>query len=154
MDDDLLTKLEQRLGRLQARQRLGIETDHEAQIFGQGLNFFHIENWYSVHSLIRTVLRLSGLYGRGQRNAERIVIRRNDVVSARLPPAFDGFTLLHISDTHADMNPRAMDRMIELVEGLSYDLCVLTGDYRGRTYGPYDNALKDTARFAEHLKEP
>ena len=43
-DDDMLPTLEKRLGRLHARQRLGIERDHEAQIFGQGLNFFHIEN--------------------------------------------------------------------------------------------------------------
>ena len=42
--------LERRLGRLHARQRLGIEAEHEAQAFGQGLNFFHIENWYSIHS--------------------------------------------------------------------------------------------------------
>jgi hypothetical protein len=34
------------LGRVHARQRLGIETDHEARVFGGGLNFFHIENWY------------------------------------------------------------------------------------------------------------
>src|SRR5690242_768167 len=108
MDDDLLPKLEQRLGRLHARQRLGIEIDHEAQIFGQGLNFFHIENWYSIHSAIRGVLKLSGLYGRGCRNAERIVVRTNDVVSARLPRRFDGFTILHISDTHADISQRAM----------------------------------------------
>jgi hypothetical protein len=40
---------------------LGIETDHEVQIFGQGINFFHIENWYSVHSVIRTTLKLMGL---------------------------------------------------------------------------------------------
>jgi hypothetical protein len=45
MDDAIASKLEQRLGRLHARQRLGIEKDHEAQIFGQGINFFHIENW-------------------------------------------------------------------------------------------------------------
>ena len=32
-----------RLGRLHAKLRLGIETDHEAQIFGQGINFFHID---------------------------------------------------------------------------------------------------------------
>jgi hypothetical protein len=39
-DATLLSKLEQRLGgRLYAKQRLGIETDHEAQIFGQGLTF-------------------------------------------------------------------------------------------------------------------
>ena len=33
--------------------------DHEAQIFGQGINFFHIENWYSIHSFIYTVMRYS-----------------------------------------------------------------------------------------------
>jgi hypothetical protein len=34
MHQDLLAKLEQRLGRVHAKQRLGIETDHEAQAFG------------------------------------------------------------------------------------------------------------------------
>jgi hypothetical protein len=40
IDDALKDKLQLRLGNLHARQRLGIETDHEAQIFGQGINFF------------------------------------------------------------------------------------------------------------------
>jgi uncharacterized protein len=40
MNETVLNKLERRLGRLHARQRLGIETDHEAQIFGQGINFW------------------------------------------------------------------------------------------------------------------
>jgi len=35
----VLNKLERRLGRLHAKLRLGIEMDHEAQIFGQGINF-------------------------------------------------------------------------------------------------------------------
>jgi len=69
MQEDILAKLEQRLGRLHARQRLGIETDHEAQIFGQGLTFVHLENWYSAHSIIRGALKLSGLYWRARRNA-------------------------------------------------------------------------------------
>jgi hypothetical protein len=59
MNEAIFSKLEQRLGRLHAKLRLGIETDHEAQIFGQGINFFHIENWYSVHSVIRTTLKLT-----------------------------------------------------------------------------------------------
>jgi uncharacterized protein len=154
IDDDLLSQLEQRLGRLHARQRLGIETDHEAQIFGQGLNFFHIENWYSVHSAIRGVLKLSGLYGRGCRNAERIVVRTNDVTSAKLPPRFDGFTILHISDTHADISRRAMQRLVELVDGLTYDVCVWTGDFRGATYGPYEAALQETADIVGRLRQP
>jgi len=84
-ETETLLTLERRLGRLHARQRLGIEGDHEAQIFGQGLNFFHIENWYSIHSVIRTILKVTGLYWRGRRNAERIVLNTNQVRSARLP---------------------------------------------------------------------
>ena len=152
--DQLLSTLEQRLGKLHARQRLGIEADHEAQIFGQGLNFFHIENWYSVHSVIRTTLKLCGLYWRGRRNAERIVLRTNDVRSARLPPLFDGFTILHISDTHVDMNQRAMLRLAQLVEGLQYDICVLTGDFRGKTFGSHDAALNGMAKLLDHLRQP
>jgi uncharacterized protein len=41
MDDVIANKLEQRLGRLHATCS-GIEKDHEAQIFGRGINFFHI----------------------------------------------------------------------------------------------------------------
>jgi hypothetical protein len=48
-------------GRVGCTLRLEIETDHEAQIFGQAINFFHIENWYSVHSVIRATLKLMGL---------------------------------------------------------------------------------------------
>lgn len=154
MEKELLSDLERRLGRLHARQRLGIEADHEAQVFGQGLNFFHIENWYSVHSVIRTVLKVCGLYGRGRRNAECIVIRDNDVRSTRLPSHFDGFTILQISDTHVDMNQRAMQQLHKLVDGLDYDLCVLTGDFRGKTFGPYDAALNGMARIMSHLKQP
>jgi predicted MPP superfamily phosphohydrolase len=154
MQPELLASLEQRLGRLHARQRLGIEADHEAQIFGQGLNFFHIENWYSVHSLIRTSLKLCGLYWRGRRNAERIIVNRNEVRSTKLPPQFDGFTILHISDTHVDMNQRAMQYLRELVHGLQYDLCVLTGDFRGKTFGPYEAALKGMARLTDQLRQP
>ena len=98
MTRDIQSDLERRLGPLHARQRLGIETDHEAQVFGQGLNFFHVENWYSIHSVIRNVLRLAGLYGRGLRNAERVELRHNDIKLAHLPPSFDGFCILHISD--------------------------------------------------------
>jgi hypothetical protein len=153
-ENEILTTLEQRLGRLHARQRLGIEADHEAQVFGQGLNFFHIENWYSVHSVIRTTLKLCGLYWRGRRNAEHIVLNRNDIRCDRLPALFDGFTVLHISDTHVDMNQRAMLRLAELVSGLQYDMCVLTGDFRGKTFGSYDAALKGMERLVVHLKQP
>jgi predicted MPP superfamily phosphohydrolase len=141
-------------GQVYARQRLGIETDHEAQIFGQGINFFHIENWYSIHSVIRAVLKLTGLYWRGAANAGRVQVRHHAVSSQKVPRAFDGFTLLHISDWHADINDRAMRRLEEILPGLHYDVCVLTGDYRGATFGPFDATLARMKPVLARIKQP
>ena len=38
---------------------------------------------------------------------------------ANLPDAFRGFTILHLSDLHADMSGPAMRRLIELLPGLA-----------------------------------
>jgi uncharacterized protein len=151
---DIVPQLEARLGRLYARQRLGIEGDYETRIFGQGINFFHIENWYSLHSVIRNTLKLTGLYWRGCRNTTRVQTRHNHINLPGLPPEFDGFTLLHLSDMHVDMNPGAMHRLIELLHEIDYDVCVLTGDYRGETYGPIEETLKGMEQVCTHLKEP
>jgi hypothetical protein len=64
-EEDICELLEERLGRLHARLHLGIEADHEAHVFGQGMNYFHLENSRSSHFVIRTCLRLTGLYERG-----------------------------------------------------------------------------------------
>jgi predicted MPP superfamily phosphohydrolase len=154
VDEDILRKLEIRLGPLHARQRLGIERDHEAQIFGQGLTFFHLENSSWAEWIVRNVLKATGLYWRARQNAERILVKRNDVTFKTLPPLFEGFTILHISDLHVDMNEVAMNRLIELVGSMQYDVCVLTGDYRGRTFGPFQPALDGVARVGTHLKQP
>src|SRR4051794_18429344 len=151
---DIAQRLEERLGRVHARQRLGIEDTHEAQICGQGLNFFHIENWYANPSVIRAVLRASGLYARGKRNAARVRLLTNRVSSPRLPEAFHGFRILHLSDLHADMSGAAMIRVGELVTGLDYDICVLTGDFRGKTFGPFEASLDGVARVLSALTGP
>jgi predicted MPP superfamily phosphohydrolase len=152
--DEADRALESRLGRVYARQRLGIEKDHEAQAFGQGLTFFHIENLPISHAIIEMILRLSGTYWRGRANAAQVRLRNNEVFSERLPPQFDGFTILHLSDLHADMSADAMTEAARLVRGLRYDLCVLTGDYRGRTYGEFCSTLREMLRLRDVLTEP
>src|SRR3974390_93041 len=133
--------LQSRLGRLHAKLRLGIEADHETQVFGQGINYFHIENLAWSHFFVRTCLKLTGLYWRGCRNAAQIEVRHNYVMSPQLPKAFDGFTILHLSDLHADMSQEAMARLKPILNEISYDLCVLTGDYRGQSFGSYEPTL-------------
>jgi len=149
--DPILNRLEKRLGRRYARQRLGIEKDHEAQVFGQGINFFHIENLKPSHALIRIVLMACGLYWRGAGNAAKVELRHNRIVSPHLPRAFDGFTILQLGDLHVEMSEAAMRRVVALLKGLKYDLCVLTGDYRGDTCGRYDTTLAGMAKIRAAL---
>jgi predicted MPP superfamily phosphohydrolase len=153
-NQDILTILEERLGPLHARQRLEIEKDHEAQVFGQGINFFHFENLPLSHLVIGAVLMMTGLYHRGIRNAAKVDIRHNRIESPHLPSAFDGFTIAHLSDLHVEMSEAAMKRAVELIGEAGYDICVLTGDYRGRTCGPYEATLAGMARIRASLKGP
>jgi predicted MPP superfamily phosphohydrolase len=152
--EDIVKKLEQRLGRIYARLRLGIESESGQRIFGGGINFFHPENWYSSHSLIRFCLRLSGLYQRGMRNARNIQVKHNPIYLPRLPKPFEGFTILHLSDLHADMDWDLTHAIADTIKELEYDICVLTGDYRAKTYGDFEPALDGMQRITQHLRQP
>ena len=121
-----------RVSRFHLRQRLGLEDAAEALIFGQGRNFFHIENWHFAHSVIRTVLQLTGLRGRGRRNALKIELQHNEIPIARLPASFDGFTLLHLSDMHLDLHGDFPRALIERLRDVDYDVAVMTGDFRAK----------------------
>ena len=45
-----------------------------------------------------------------------------------------------------------MQRVAELVRDCDYDLCVLTGDYRGRTHGDCEPCLEVMAHLCEGLR--
>ena len=154
IDEDIQDYLKQRVARWHLKQRLGIERDYETRVFGQGRNFFHIENWYSIHAVIRLSLRLSLLYGRGKRNARDIRIRRNRFVIDTLPKSFDGFTILHLSDPHIDIAADMAQVIAHKVRGLDYDICVITGDIRAKTYGDYKPALTGMDTLRQHLNGP
>jgi hypothetical protein len=155
LDPEGYRRLAARVGRCHLDQRLGIEEEFEARVFGQGRTFFHIENWYSVHGLMRLALRLMFLHGRGRRNARAIELRRNELLVPHLPREFDGFTLLHVTDLHLDGASDLPDALIEAIAKVDhYDICVLTGDFRVKTFGPFEAALDGMARVMAHLHGP
>ena len=143
-----------RIGAEQVQRRLKVEAEHEAQLFGQGLIFFNLENWYSAPWIIGTTLKLIGLYSRARRNADQVIIRRNALEFANLPPAFENFTILHLSDLHVDISQGAFRHLMSIVGDLKYDICVLTGDYRGKTYGPFETSLRGIEQLRALLKGP
>jgi len=152
-DTAFVKALRERIGSYHAELRLGIESEHHQRVFGRGRSFFHIENWYSIHSIIRTMLRLALVYRRGQRNALDIGLVEHEVRIASLPPAFDGFRLLHLTDLHLDMSEPFAHHLAERVRSIAHDVCVMTGDYRARTYGHIDRALSGLERLRSQLGE-
>ncbi len=135
-------------------RRRGVERDHETQVFGRSRTGFNIENARLLKALIANVIRLSMLEGRGRRNATAVQLRHHRVASPRLPAGFDGFRVLQVSDLHADMSGPALARTAELAAAVGADLCVLTGDFRGATAGPFELALREVERLLPALPTP
>jgi predicted MPP superfamily phosphohydrolase len=81
-------------------------------------------------------LRLTPLQARGRRNA--LDLKRVDIemVLPGLPPSFDGYRILQISDTHLDALPALVDPARRLLAGLEVDLLALTGDVYGAPPAP------------------
>ena len=134
-------------------RRRDLERGHsDTRVFGGGKTFFHPENSRLSESLLRGVLRITGMLDRGRRNAMDIGVRVNPVTLPRLPGAFDGFTVLQISDLHLDSRPDFPARLAKIVAPLDYDLCVLTGDYRFHTHGDIRPSLMGLSVLREALK--
>ena len=82
-------------------------------------------------------LKMANVYRRGVTNAQAIRVVEHELFFKQLPAQFDGYRILHLTDLHIDSLPGIEDAISERVAPLHYDLCVLTGDYRLRTYGGY-----------------
>lgn len=154
MTDTTLQGLIERIGADHVARRLAVETRHERQLFGQGTLLFNVENWNPAPWIVETALKLGGLHGRARRNADRVEVRRNLVTSTCLPAAFDGFTLLQLSDLHADISAGAMRHLMDIVRTIACDICVLTGDYRGKTHGSFETSLALMSDVCARIKLP
>lgn len=154
MQDDIERQLRIRLGDFHAKQRLGIENSAEPRVFGGGINFFHPENWYSIHAAIRYCLMLSGLYWRGRKNTRKPIVKHHTIKLEKLPKSFHGYRILHLSDIHIDMDYELVNAIAPILNNLDYDICVLTGDYRARTFGSFHECLSGMENMRKFLKEP
>ena len=86
-------------------------------------------------------LKKTGLYEWGHKRATQI--RRNsfELFFPHLPPAFDGFRILHLSDLHIDKFAGLDDLIVNAVADVQPDICFLTGDFRAADDGAYGHVL-------------
>jgi len=64
--------------------------------------------------------------------AQFIKVRRNKVPLDNLPPSFDGFTIIHISDLHSSRFGVREKRLCRILRQTEGDMVVFTGDYKLR----------------------
>ena len=120
----------------------------------RGTGSFRLRDWYRAPALIRGCLRLVGMLQRARRNALDIRVVANELPIVGLDPAFEGFTLLHLSDLHVDINETFVPALIDRLADVEYDVCVMTGDYRSKTYGPIDATVDGMRRIRAVLHDP
>jgi len=152
-DPELYDYLVQRVGKAHLRRRVGVETEHVADRFGQGRTFLHIENWNAAATIIKVILKITKLSERGKANVLDFQVRHNRLVLPHLPEIFDGYTLLQLSDLHLDSLEKFPDHLAEKISDLEYDICVLTGDYLFLTHGPHEKAMNGLERLCRDINK-
>jgi uncharacterized protein len=87
--------------------------------------------------LLRLGLKAASLYEQGMRNALAVSTTRIRLSFPNLPPAFEGFQILQISDFHIDGVDGLAEALEQALSNLPVepDLCVFTGDYRFEDLG-------------------
>jgi predicted MPP superfamily phosphohydrolase len=104
-----------------------------------------------VVKLAEPLLQLLGWYRQGIRNSLTLGLSEIELFFADLPPAFDGYSILHFTDLHVRRLPRLMDRIIDRVRDVEADLAVITGDFQTRGWPSPAEVAADAGRLASAL---
>lgn len=146
--------LGERLGHDALRKRLTIEEERTQRYrtIRSHPRTFSPKLWQN--DILKFSLRALRLYDRGYHNFKDVAVRHNIVRMPSLPSAFDGYRLLHLSDLHIDLEDELADVLLGMIHDLSYDLCVLTGDYRAHTAGSSLASAHETGRVLEAIDTP
>ena len=113
------------------------------------------QHWYALLYMMKAferALRITRRYEHGTQNAERLEVRKVELSFPELPPAFEGLTIMHLSDLHLDGMPGLPERVSAVVRGLDVDLAVLTGDYRTELHGPIRATIDGLGQIARALR--
>lgn len=97
--------------------------------------------------------QISRLVDRGDFRPEMIDVHAFDLALPRLPAAFDGYRLIHLSDFHMGtwMNRRRLAGIVELTLAEKPDLVAVTGDFVSYTI---DQPLDDLVDGLQRLQAP
>ncbi|MGB7301875.1 MAG: metallophosphoesterase [Burkholderiaceae bacterium] len=152
--DGIFSELAARVDADLLRCRMEKEGAKEVSVQKRGQNFFFNDQKISFRSLFRRSLKLAGLLNSGRQNALELAVTYHDLRVRDLPVEFDGYRILHLSDLHLDANEFLPTVLIDQIGAVQSDLCVMTGDFRARSFGPIDNCIEHLGEVVRHIKTP
>jgi len=91
---------------------------------------------YGTAWRVHHILRPTRPFKRGAKRALQLDLTALDLSFEDLPPAFDGYRILHLTDLHLDNIDDTAAETAARVAGLDCDLCVITGDVRDNIHAP------------------
>ena len=150
-----LQALAERLGKAQFAVRLEAERRmRESRGAEHRRGMFRLGHLWDLYGFIRGCLKVSGFWARAHRNYFDIQVERNEVVLERLPAAFDGFTILQLTDLHADLHPEFPAAVRRVIAPLNYDVMALTGGFRTCTCSDHSDATAATIELLKDVEVP
>ena len=102
--------------------------------------------------IVYTGARLLRLDERGRRNALDIELVTRTVSFPDLPLAFDGYRILHLSDTHLDCLPEIAVVGARHLADIEVDLLVLTGDNHGNQHAPLSASTRPLQQLIKAVR--
>lgn len=157
---DEVRRLKKRIGSRTFEKRLARERYRKGETDVPPSGLARLRRLLIVHKLrwvgpaVRFFFKATHLYPLAHRNFLRLTVTEREQPLPRLPAAFDGFRILHLSDLHLDLDPSLVQALIPVLQTVQADLCVLTGDYRNHTIGDWHEAVDLFARMMSALPMP
>jgi predicted MPP superfamily phosphohydrolase len=149
-DAQLYERLRQRFDHRHLSQRLTRQESHAVLQFRGGLHVYW-ENFDWMAWPLMVILKMTRLIKEGSRNTLEYQIVTQETALANLPASFEGYTICQLSDLHIDGILDHGKKLCQLLRGLKFDLCVITGDFRFLTFGPILNVVAYTKRLTQAI---
>lgn len=141
IDSEALLELKNRIGPQHLGKRLERQVGHSAFRFAPSEFHVYWENLDTLGPLLKVGLQICGLFNRATHNSIDYKVEVVTVPVRGLPSAFHGFRILQLSDLHVEGIWDRGKKLKEVLRSLTYDLCVITGDFRYLTFGDYQETI-------------
>jgi predicted MPP superfamily phosphohydrolase len=114
--------------------------------------WFNFPNFIFYRMVMTWFFKATGLYSQGVRNTLDIRVQEETFHFSTLPPSFEGFRILLLTDLHLDGLEELTPAIIDKIQDLEVDLCLIGGDIRMEVYGAIAPSLRYLRRLIGHIR--